>query len=123
MLQNAVPSVARLLKTTQGIRIGAKRGYASIEIGECFPHPPLEAALNHLVTVRAVEQLRRDRRTVLIHYVRAHSRTPTVAALYVARRQGVKIADALSDLRRVLPNAYPNAEFLAALQRLHPDGR
>jgi ADP-ribosyl-[dinitrogen reductase] hydrolase len=39
-----------------------------------------------LDTVRLVEQLRREGRTVLIHCVQAESRTPTVAALYCARR-------------------------------------
>ena len=42
-----------------------------------------------LDTVRLVEQLRREGRTVLIHCVQAQSRTPTVAALYGARLRGI----------------------------------
>jgi protein-tyrosine phosphatase len=72
-----------------------------------------------LDTVRAVEQLRRDGRTVLIHCVQAQSRTPTVAALYGARLRGIGIAEALADVRDVLPNAQPIPEFCAALRRLH----
>ncbi len=71
-------------------------------------------------TVRAVEQLRREGRTVLIHCVQAQSRTPTVAALYGARLRGISIAEALADVCDVLPNAHPIPEFREALRRLHP---
>ena len=40
-------------------------------------------------TVRLIEQLRNEGRTVLLHCVACQSRTPTVAALYGARRQGI----------------------------------
>jgi ADP-ribosyl-[dinitrogen reductase] hydrolase len=71
-------------------------------------------------TVRAIEQLRREGRTVLIHCVAAQCRTPTVAALYGARLHGVGIAEALADVCGVLPNAGPIPEFREALRRLHP---
>jgi ADP-ribosylglycohydrolase len=71
-----------------------------------------------LDTVRALEQLRSEGRTVLIHCVQAQSRTPTVAALYGARLRGVGIAEALADVCAVLPNARPIPEFCEALQRL-----
>ncbi len=73
-----------------------------------------------LDTVRAVEQLRRDGRTVLIHCVQAQSRTPIIATLYGARLRGIGIVEALADVCDVLPNAHPIAEFREALQRLHP---
>ena len=73
-----------------------------------------------LDTVRAVEQLRRDGRTVLIHCVQAQSRTPAVATLYGARLRGIDIAYALADVSGVLPNADPIPEFREALRRLHP---
>jgi ADP-ribosylglycohydrolase len=73
-----------------------------------------------LDTVRVVEQLRQDGRTVLIHCVQAQSRTPAVAALYGARLSGIGIAEALAGVCRVLPDADPILEFLEALQRLHP---
>jgi ADP-ribosylglycohydrolase len=75
-----------------------------------------------LDTVRAIEQLRRKGRTVLIHCVQAQSRTPTLAALYGARLRGIGIAEALADVRGVLPNARPIPEFCEALRRLHPVG-
>lgn len=37
-------------------------------------------------TVRLIEQLRNEGRTVLLHCVACQSRTPTVAALYAARK-------------------------------------
>lgn len=73
-----------------------------------------------LDTVRMVEQLRREDRNVLIHCVQAQSRTPTVAALYGARRRGTGIAEALADVCSMLPNADPIPEFREALRRLHP---
>jgi ADP-ribosyl-[dinitrogen reductase] hydrolase len=72
-------------------------------------------------TVRAIEQLRREGWTVLMHCVQAQSRTPTLAALYGARLRGINIAEALADVYAVLPNADPASEFREALQRLHPD--
>jgi hypothetical protein len=73
-----------------------------------------------LDTVREVERLRAQGRTVFFHCVQAASRTPTVAALYGARRRGVDIDRALSDVVAVLPGADPNPDFRAALKRVHP---
>jgi ADP-ribosyl-[dinitrogen reductase] hydrolase len=71
-------------------------------------------------TVRLIEQLRSEGRAVLLHCVACHSRTPTVAALYGARRQGVSGMLALEDITSVLPDAYPNSDFHGALQSLAP---
>ncbi len=78
--------------------------------------------LDHVLldTVRAVEQLRTQGHTVLIHCVQAYSRTPTIAALYGARRECISIDDALADVLTALPGANPNPAFRAALRRLHP---
>ncbi len=73
-----------------------------------------------LDTVRAVEQLRAEGRTVFVHCVQAASRTPTIGALYGARKRGVDIDQALDDVVAVLPGASPNTAFRAALRRLHP---
>jgi ADP-ribosyl-[dinitrogen reductase] hydrolase len=73
-----------------------------------------------LDTVRMIEQLRGDGRTVLIHCVQAQSRTPTIATLYGARLRGIDIGEALVDVGAVLPNADPIQEFREALRRLHP---
>ncbi len=66
-------------------------------------------------TVRTIEDLRAQGRTVLVHCVEAYSRTPTVAALYGARRD---VDDALQDVLAVLPDANPNPAFRDALRRL-----
>ena len=73
-----------------------------------------------LDTVRAIEQLRAEGRTVFVHCVQAYSRTPTIGALYGARKQGVDIDQALRDVAAVLPGANPNPDFRAALRRLQP---
>ncbi|MGY4867328.1 ADP-ribosylglycohydrolase family protein [Mycolicibacterium elephantis] len=75
-----------------------------------------------LDTVRAIEQLRAEGRTVLVHCVAAQSRTPAVAALYGARRDSIDIDQAIDDVCAVLSEADPNPEFRAALHRLHPTG-
>jgi ADP-ribosyl-[dinitrogen reductase] hydrolase len=72
-------------------------------------------------TVRAIEQFRAEGKTVLLHCVQAVSRTPSIAALYGARRKSITIDQALDDIREVLPQASPRDEFLEALHRLHPD--
>ncbi len=66
-------------------------------------------------TVRTIDDLRAQGRTVLVHCVEAYSRTPTVAALYGARRG---VDDALQDVLAVLPDANPNPAFREALRRL-----
>jgi protein-tyrosine phosphatase len=71
-------------------------------------------------TVRLIEQLRDEGRIVLLHCVACQSRTPTVAALYGARKQGISGMLALQDVTAVLPNAWPNSDFRRALQRLAP---
>jgi ADP-ribosyl-[dinitrogen reductase] hydrolase len=63
----------------------------------------------------AVEHYRAEGKTVLLHCVRAESRTPTVAALYGAKVAGVTPLRALEDVRRVLPAASPNPLFMELL--------
>lgn len=80
--------------------------------------------LDHVLldAVRAVEELRAKGRTVLLHCVEAHSRTPTVAALYGARVQGISGDEALRAVLNVLPEATPNAAFRDAVRRLGVTG-
>lgn len=73
-----------------------------------------------LDTVRAIEQLRAEGRTVFVHCVQAHSRTPTIAALFGARKRRVDIDVALRDVLAALPGADPNPAFRHALRRLRP---
>ena len=72
----------------------------------------------------AVAQLRAEGRTVYLHCVQAHSRTPAVAALYGMRARGVSSDQALADLAPVLPRPNPNSDFRSALHRAdhHPRG-
>jgi ADP-ribosylglycohydrolase len=71
-------------------------------------------------TVRLIEQLRNEGRRVLLHCVACQSRTPTVAALYGARTQGISGMLALQGITSVLPGAWPNSDFQKALERLAP---
>lgn len=66
----------------------------------------------------AVAQLRAEGHTVLLHCVAAHSRTPTVAALYAQRHLGVSMDEALESVMDALPHPHPNPGFRAALRRL-----
>ena len=84
-------------------------------------NPNLAFVLHDTVTV--LEQLRHEGRTVLLHCVQAQSRTPTVAALYGARRNNVTTTQALHDIQHVLPRAAPNQAFLAALHATEAVGR
>lgn len=89
-----------------------------IDRAEADDNPHLDRVL--LDAVRTVEEFRAQGRTVLVHCVQALSRTPTIAALYGARRTRISIDDALDEVLAVLPDADPNPAFRAALQRLHP---
>lgn len=60
-------------------------------------------------------------RRVFVHCVRTESRTPAVAAGYLAQRLGVSGREALERVRRTLPRAAPNARFVAALDHLWPE--
>jgi ADP-ribosyl-[dinitrogen reductase] hydrolase len=71
-------------------------------------------------TVRLIEQLRKEGRTVLMHCVACQSRTPTLAALYGARRQGMSGTLALQQVASALPGAWPNDDFRNAIERLAP---
>ena len=76
--------------------------------------------LEHLLedAVGAVESLRAEGRSVLIHCVQAHSRTPAVAALYGMRLRGVTADEALADVCAALPGANPNRRFRQVLREL-----
>lgn len=66
----------------------------------------------------AVERFRAEGKTVLLHCVRAESRTPTVAALYGAQVAGITPLEALEDLQRALPGANPNGLFVGLLRNV-----
>jgi ADP-ribosyl-[dinitrogen reductase] hydrolase len=87
-----------------------------IDIVDPDANPNLDFVLTD--TVRLIEQLRNEGRSVLLHCVACQSRTPTVAALYGARKQGISGVLALREITRVLPNAWPNSDFQKAIERL-----
>ncbi len=62
-----------------------------------------------------VRDLRREGKTVLLHCVHAHSRTPTVAAVYGALITGSAPLDALERVVAVLPSARPRESFVRVL--------
>lgn len=89
-----------------------------IDLADADANPNLDFVLTD--TVRLVEQLRSEGRTVLLHCVACQSRTPTVATLYGARREGTSGLQALQDIAKVLPDAWPNSDFREAIKRLAP---
>ena len=89
-----------------------------IDIAGPEANPNLDFVLTD--TVRLIEQLRKEGRTVLLHCVACQSRTPTVAALYGARKQGISGMLALQDITSALPGAWPNSDFRRAVKRLAP---
>jgi ADP-ribosylglycohydrolase/protein-tyrosine phosphatase len=89
-----------------------------VDIAEPEANPNLDFVLTD--TVRIIEQLRQEGRTVLLHCVACQSRTPTVAALYGARRKGISGELALQAVTDVVPDAWPNRDFREAIKRLVP---
>jgi ADP-ribosylglycohydrolase len=69
-------------------------------------------------TVRFMASQRDAGRTVYLHCVHAESRTPTVAAAYLAYKLDITGPEALERVRRSLPNANPNRGFMTYLDTL-----
>jgi hypothetical protein len=78
-------------------------------------NPNLDFAL--LDAARAIAALRDEGKTVLLHCVAAHSRTPTVAIVYAMLR-GIPLDEASRTICASLPAARPNLGFQKALKRL-----
>jgi protein-tyrosine phosphatase len=114
---NAVVSLCRV--NDKDLPAGVEQiGIRLIDIEGQDANPNLDFVLTD--TVRLIEQLRNEGRTVLLHCVACQSRTPTVAALYGARCNSITIDEALTDIVEVLPQAWSNDEFRQALLRLRP---
>jgi ADP-ribosylglycohydrolase len=84
-----------------------------IDNGDPAENPHLDFVLDDAASV--IEAFRAEGRTVLVHCVQAHSRTPAVAALYGMRLRGVGTDVALADVTAVLPAARPIERFRTAL--------
>ena len=65
-----------------------------------------------------MRDLRSEGKTVLLHCVHAHTRTPTVAAVYGALVTGSTTLEALDRVAAVLPSASPRRSFVRELERL-----
>lgn len=61
--------------------------------------------------VNQIRELRDCGKSVFVHCVQAHSRTPFIAALYGARVSGTSSTEALNDVLDLLPRAAPNRAF------------
>lgn len=82
---------------------------------EAADNPNVEFVIDD--AARTVAQLRAEGRTVLLHCVAAHSRTPTVALRYSALL-GVALDAAAPAVIGALPDARPRRFFVEALRRL-----
>ena len=71
-----------------------------------------------LDAAQTVRYLRAEGKTVLLHCVHAHTRTPTVAAVYGALVTGSPPLEALRRVEAVLPSANPRPSFVRELQRM-----
>lgn len=71
-----------------------------------------------LDAAQAVRDLRAEGKTVLLHCVHAHTRTPTVAAVYGALVTGSTPLEALRRVEAVLPSANPRRSFVRELERM-----
>jgi protein-tyrosine phosphatase len=67
----------------------------------------------------AVKELRDEGKTVFLHCVHAHTRTPVVAAAYGALVTGDSTAESLRRVLDVLPSAYPRPSIRRVLEDLH----
>jgi protein-tyrosine phosphatase len=79
-------------------------------------NPNLDFVLDD--TAATIEQWRSEGARVFVHGVTGVSRTPTVAAAYLARRLGISGLDALQRVQQMMPNGRPNRAFRSALERI-----
>ena len=71
-----------------------------------------------LDAARTVRDLRAEGKTVLLHCVHAHTRTPVVAAAYGALVTGSSTRSALERVCAVLPSASPRPSFVSTLETM-----
>jgi len=89
-----------------------------IDTSDAAENPNLDFVLTD--TVSAIAEARRAGKTVFLHCVATESRTPTVAAGYLAQHLDVTGDQAFAKVQEVLPQAKPNSSFASALGRLWP---
>jgi ADP-ribosylglycohydrolase len=106
-------------------RVGAEDVPTSAEHHEVWlidqhgANPNLDFTLSD--TAKGIAAARDEGKTVFVHCVRAESRTPTLAAAYLAHRLGIYSEEAIERVRKVLPGSDPKPWFRRALGRLWPN--
>ena len=108
---DAVVSLCRTGEVPAGVEVVEVR---LIDRAGSTENPNLGFVLDDAVA--AVEAFRAEGRTVLVHCVQAHSRTPTIGALYAIRAYGIAPDDALREMSAVLPHAHPIEPFRRAVR-------
>ena len=84
-------------------------------------NPNLTFVLRDLAAT--IRRLRDGGKRVFVHCVRAESRTPAVAAAYIATRLGLSAGEALSITEALIPGPGPGLRFREALDELYPSLR
>jgi ADP-ribosylglycohydrolase len=111
---DAVVSLCRMGRPLEGVAPGDHVELWMID----KEHANLDLPAQLLDAARTVKLLRDEGKTVLLHCVHAHTRTPTVAAAYGALVTGSTTEDALERVCAVLPSARPRRCFVEALHSL-----
>lgn len=120
-LQTLPPAVDTVVSLCRVRDVDVPRGVEHIDVRLIESEDPADNPNLDLVltdTVRLIELLRGEGRTVLLHLVAARSRTAIVATLYGADKKGVKAETARRKIKRALGDSYPNSEFRRAVTRL-----
>lgn len=69
---------------------------------------------------QSIVRWRKEGKSVFVHCVGAQSRTPTLAAAYLAEAFGLSGRETLEEVRQLLPHMSPNAEFTGVIEELWP---
>ena len=126
VLLGSLPALAEAVKQVDAVvslcRVGTDQVPTHLEHHEVWlvdqssatANPNLAFVLNDAVD--AVRTLRAEGKRVFLHCVGGRSRTPTVAAAYLADHNGISTADALQQVAAVIPyHDRRNTSFLEAL--------
>jgi ADP-ribosyl-[dinitrogen reductase] hydrolase len=117
---NEVDAVVSLCRTgTEDVPPGLEHHEVwLVDVADPAANPNLHLLLRD--SAEAVATLRDEGKRVLLHCVHAQSRTPTVAAAYLAERNRLSGKEALEQVIAALPAARPNRHFVATLQEMWP---
>jgi ADP-ribosyl-[dinitrogen reductase] hydrolase len=122
-----LPEVARYDVVLSLCRIGTEDGPSDKELHEVWlmdeadpgENPNLSFLLRDIAAF--IEARRAEGKKVFFHCVRAESRTPTIAAAYVAQRDTISASEAMDQIQETWPSARINPGFAEALRQVWPD--